>query len=95
MEAEQKSLEHRVEFATIDLKLTEEYKAQLTQPSPSISTRFHNALVTGFRDAAETVVSILLFFTEYAPSFLVWLALLLPAGWALWRRWRRSYAVAS
>ena len=29
MEAEQKTLEHRVEFATIDLKLAEEYKASL------------------------------------------------------------------
>ena len=95
MEAEQKSLEHRVDFATIDLKLTEEYKAQLNPPSPSISTRFHNAFVAGYRDAVETIVSILLFFAEYGPSLLIWLALLFPAGWLLWRRWRRSYALAS
>jgi hypothetical protein len=36
MEAEQKTQEHRVEFATIDLKLAEEYKAQLTTPAPSV-----------------------------------------------------------
>ena len=36
MEAEQKTLEHRVEFATIDLKLAEEYKVQLNAPSPSV-----------------------------------------------------------
>src|SRR5690349_4140814 len=45
--AEQKSLEHRVEYATVDLNLSEEYKAQLGTPAPSISTRFHNALVKG------------------------------------------------
>jgi hypothetical protein len=38
LEAEQKNLEHRVEFATVNLQLTEEYKAQLTPPAPSIST---------------------------------------------------------
>lgn len=95
MEAEQKSLEHRVDFATVDLKLSEEYKAQLNQPSPSISTRFRNSLVTGFRDALETVVGVVLFFAEYGPSLLVWLTILFPAAWLLWRRWRRSYVLNS
>jgi Domain of unknown function (DUF4349) len=95
MEAEQKSLEHRVDFASIDLRLTEEYKAQLGVPSPSTSTRFHNAFVTGYKDAVETVVGILLFFAEYIPSLLVWLALFFPAGWLFWRRWRRNYLLGS
>ena len=94
MEAEQKALEHRVQFASIDLRLTEEYKAQLTSPSPSTSTRFHNALVTGYKDAVETVVSILLFFAEYGPSMVAWLLLVFPFGWFFWRRWRR-YALGS
>lgn len=92
MEAEQKSLEHRVDFATVDLKLAEEYKAQLGSPSPAISTRFHNAGVTGYRDAVETVVGIILFFAAYGPSLLVWLIVLFPVPWLLWRRWRRGYA---
>jgi Domain of unknown function (DUF4349) len=95
MEAEQKALEHRVEFASIDLRLTEEYKAQLTSPSPSTSTRFHNAFVTGYKDAVETVVSILLFFAEYGPAIVVWLLLAFPFGWLFWRRWRRNYLVSS
>ncbi len=95
MEAEQKSLEHRVDFATIDLKLSEEYKAQLGSPSPSVSTRFHNAFVSGYRAAAETIISILLFFVEYVPSLLIWLLIFLPIVWLLWRRWRRSIAIAS
>jgi len=33
MEAEQKALEHRVDFATVELQLTEEYKAQLNPPA--------------------------------------------------------------
>jgi Domain of unknown function (DUF4349)/Putative zinc-finger len=95
MEAEQKSLEHRVEYATVDLNLSEEYKAQLRTPAPSISTRFHNALVKGIRSAQETVVGITLFCAEVGPSLVIWLVMLLPLGWFLWRRWRRTYGLAS
>jgi Domain of unknown function (DUF4349)/Putative zinc-finger len=93
MEAEQKSLEHRVDFATIDLSLGEEYKAQLNSPSSSTSTRFHNAVITGYRDALETVIGIVLFFAHVTPSLLVWLALLLPVAWFLRRRWLRARAI--
>jgi hypothetical protein len=95
MEAEQKSLEHRVDFATVDLRLAEEYKAQLNSPSPSISTRLHNALVAGYRAAVETVVGIILFFAEVGPSLLVWLIVLFPIAWLFWRRWRRGYAIGA
>jgi Domain of unknown function (DUF4349) len=95
MEAEQKSLEHRVEYATVDLNLSEEYKAQLRTPAPSISTRFHNAWVKGIRSAQETVVGITLFCAEVGPSLVIWLVMLLPLGWFLWRRWRRTYGLAS
>ena len=95
MEAEQKNLEHRVDFATVDVNLSEEYKAQLGTPAPSISTRFHNAVVKGIRGAQDTIVGILLFFAEAGPSFVLWAVLLLPAGWFFWRRWRRSYGLAS
>jgi hypothetical protein len=95
MEAEQKNLEHRVDFATVDLRLSEEYKAQLGSPSPSVATRFHNAFVSGYRAAAESVISFVLFFIEYGPSLLIWLLFLAPMFWLTWRRWRRSMAVAS
>ncbi len=95
MEAEQKSVEHRVDFATVDLKLSEEYKAQLGSPSPSVATRFHNAFVSGYRAATETFISILLFFAEVGPSLLIWLLIFLPMLWLLWRRWRRSMVAAS
>jgi hypothetical protein len=95
MEAEQKSLEHRVDFATVDLKLSEEYKAHLDSPSPSVATRFHNAFVAGYRSAAETIIGILLFFAEHGPTLLIWLLIFVPIPWLLWRRWRRSVAIAS
>jgi hypothetical protein len=90
MEAEQKNLEHRVDFATLDLKLSEEYKAKLDSPAPAISTLIHNAAVSGYRNVADTLLSIVLFFAEYGPVLFFWLLLLsIPAGF-VWRRWRHA-----
>jgi hypothetical protein len=92
MEAEQKNLEHRVDFATIDLKLSEEYKAKLDSPAPAISTLIHNAAVNGYRNVADTLLSIVLFFAEYGPVLCFWLLLFSVPAWLVWRRWRHATA---
>jgi hypothetical protein len=92
MEAEQKSLEHRVEFATIELRISEEYKAQLNNSSPSASTRIHNSLVAGYKNAAETLLGFVLFFAESGPTLLIWLVILLVPAFLLIRRFRRAAA---
>lgn len=92
MEAEQKNLEHRVDFATIDLKLSEEYKAKLDSPAPAISTLIHNAAVNGYRNVADTLLSIVLFFAEYGPVLFFWLLLFSIPAWLVWRRWRHAAA---
>jgi hypothetical protein len=92
MEAEQQTLEHRVSFATIDLKLAEEYKAQLTTPAPSVTMQLRNASVNGFRSVLESLLALVLFLAESAPTLLLWLLILLFPGWLLWRRYRRSFA---
>jgi hypothetical protein len=92
MEAEQKNLEHRVDFATVDLKLSEEYKAKLDSPAPAISTLIHNAAVNGYRNVADALLSIILFSAEYGPVLCFWLLLFsVPAG-LVWRRWRHATA---
>jgi Domain of unknown function (DUF4349)/Putative zinc-finger len=90
MEAEQKSLEHRVDFATVELQLTEEYKAQLNPPAASVSTRIHNALVAGYHNASETVLGIVMFFAEYGPALFIWLVILVLPVILLWRRYRKA-----
>ncbi|HZV89860.1 MAG TPA: DUF4349 domain-containing protein [Candidatus Binatus sp.] len=92
MEAEQKNLEHRVDFATIDLKLSEEYKAKLDSPAPAISTLIHNAAVNGYRNVADTLLSIVLFFAEYGPVLAFWFLVLSTPAWLVWRRWRHATA---
>jgi hypothetical protein len=90
MEAERKALEHRVDFSSIELSLTEEYKAQLDGSSPSVSTRMHNALVDGFEHAAESLLSLLVFFMEAGPILLLWGAVLFLPAFFVIRRYRRA-----
>jgi hypothetical protein len=95
MEAEQKTLEHRVDFSTIDLKFAEEYKAQLSSPAPSIGMQLRNATINGFRSASESVLGIVLFFAESGPTLLLWLAILFVPARLLWRRYQRAYALST
>jgi len=93
MEAEQQTMEHRVNFATIDLKLAEEYKAQLSSPAPSVGMQLRNASVNGFRNASETLLGILLFFAESGPTLLLWLLILLFPARLIWKRYKRQLAM--
>ncbi len=84
MEAEQKNLQNRVSFATLQVELHEEYKAELDMATPSVGGRLRNALVEGYRAAADSLVGTILFFFNVGPFLLVWSALLFfPArfGW--------------
>lgn len=92
MEAEQKDLEHRVNFATVELQLTEEYRAQLNPPAASISTRIYNGLVDGYHHASETVLGIVIFFAENGPTLLIWLMILVFPAILIWRRYRKARA---
>jgi hypothetical protein len=90
MEAEQKALEHRVDFATVEIRLSEEYKARIDVPDNSALTRLHNAFVAGYHNASETILGIVLFLEEFGPAILIWLVILaLPVmGWRRYRRLR-------
>jgi hypothetical protein len=92
MEAEQKDLERRVSFATVELQLTEEYRAQLNPPAASVSTRIYNAFVKGYHDASETILGIVFFFAENGPTLLIWLAILALPAILVWRRYRKALA---
>jgi hypothetical protein len=95
MEAERQTLEHRVDFATLNLTLAEEFKAQLSSPAPSLGTQWRNSIVTGFRNAFDSLFALILFLSEAAPVLLLWLAILSPLAWLLWRRYRTMHAAIS
>lgn len=92
MESDQTALEHRVDFASIDLQLTEEFKAQLDSPVSSASNRLYNSFVAGFHHASETVLGILLFIEEFGPTILIWLAILGLPAFFVWKRYRKMHS---
>jgi len=85
MEARTKNLEHRVDFATIDLKFSEEHQAKLDSRAPAISTVVHNAAVNGYRNVTDTLVSIVLFFAACGSVLLFRVLLLFIPAWLVWR----------
>jgi hypothetical protein len=95
MEAGQKMLEHRVDFATIDLRIAEEYKAQLTSPAPSVGMQLRNATINGFRTVSESLLAIVLFFAETGPTLLLWSLILFVPARLLWRRYQRAHALST
>ena len=91
MEADQRALQSRIDFATITLSVTEEYKASLNGAPSSMGTRLHNAFVTGYHSVVENVIGLLAWLLEAGPTLLLWAALLFfPIRWA-WRRLRRAF----
>ena len=94
MEAEQNALEHRVDFASVELHLSEEYRQHIDSTDGSVSNRVHNAFVAGYRNAAATILGIALFFVEYGPTLLIFLAIFGLPAFLVWRRYRRALAKA-
>lgn len=92
MEAAQRAMEHRVDFASVEVQLTEVYKAQLASPADSVSTRMHNAFVAGCHNATETLLGFVLFAEEYGPALVIWLAVLAIPVLLVWRRYRRIHS---
>jgi uncharacterized protein DUF4349/putative zinc finger protein len=90
MEADQKSLQTRVDFATIELSVQEEYKASLQGAPTATATRLHNAAVDGYRAAVDSVIGVGVWALQALPTILLWVvALFAPARW-IWRRLRRT-----
>jgi len=95
MEGEQKVLNTRITYSEITLDVHEEYKASLESDSPSVSHRIRNAVVEGFRAAAEGLLSVFTFLLYAAPSLLIAAIILFwPARWAL-RRLRNARNAAA
>lgn len=85
-EAEQKSLSTQIAFATVNLTLSEEYKAPLNTGETSALIRLRNAAVEGYRNVVGLVMDVVEFLLSAGPVLLILVAVaFVPALW-LWRR---------
>jgi anti-sigma factor RsiW len=90
MEAQLRNMEKQVSYASIDVKLREEYKPALNLAPPATGTRLRNALVDGYKSAMESALGLVLFVFQEGPTILFWLLLLFfPARWT-WRNLRAA-----
>jgi hypothetical protein len=88
MQGESTILVHRVNYATVQVDLTEEYRQVLGSGPISTSTKLRNSLVEGFANLEGGAVGLLVFLFAVGPSLLFWLAILLIPGWFVWKRFR-------
>jgi len=87
MEAERKNLANSVDFATLNVKLFEEYRAGFQTPR-SKSFRLRNAAIEGYRMTVESVTGAAAFLLAYGPSVLFWSAILFFPVRFIWQRLR-------
>ena len=81
-------LVHRVNYATVQVDLNEEYRQVLGSGTVSTGMKIRNAAVQGFANLEEGAVALLVFLFAVGPSLLFWLAILLVPGWFVWKRFR-------
>ncbi len=94
MEAKKKLLDRRITFATLNVTISEEFKAQIQMVPGSIGTRFRNAAIDGYQSAVSGLITFLLFLISAGPSLLLWTAIIFLPTWLIWKRWRRNKAKA-
>jgi hypothetical protein len=88
MDAERTNLQNQIQYATLQLKLSEEYKAQIDVPATSTGTQLHNALVDGYRGALDSAVGLVVSLLSYGPTILFWGLLLYFPSRLVWKRLR-------
>lgn len=89
MEAQQKDTVNKVQYATIQIEVSEEYRAAIEPDVPSAGTRIRNASIEGYQGALESALGFALFILRYGPALLFWAAVAVPVGLLL----RRAYHV--
>lgn len=92
-EAEQRARKTRVDFATAQISVTEDFRATLQVAPPSTPTRLHNAVIEGYHGVVESLIGFTVRVLEEGPVMLLWgLLLFFPARW-IWKRWLRAKLV--
>jgi Domain of unknown function (DUF4349) len=90
MEAQERAMKGRVDFATVTIQIDENYRAEMRIDSQPLGMRLRNAFVDGVRDAASGVIDVVLGLLGVLPSFAIWVLLLLWPARLIWRRVRRA-----
>ena len=70
-EAEQKTLSHRIAFASLQLTVAEQYQRHLSSDHGGAVVRFRNAAVKGYQTVLDVASGLLVFALSYGPLLLI------------------------
>ncbi len=91
--ADQKALSNQIALASIQLAISEEFKASLNWNRSSFLTRMRNAALQGYERLLDLVFGAIEALVSYGPAALLVLAVLFfPARWT-WKQWRVRLAM--
>jgi hypothetical protein len=90
MDAERKTLNSRVTYATVQIEMTTERKAEGIGGPVSVSTRLRNAVVDGYAAAVENAISLTVFLAEILPTVLLGAVVIAPLAWFIRRARQRT-----
>lgn len=90
MDGQRTLLLHRVDYASVQVQLHEEYHASLGAGTSPTGTTLRNAAIEGFRNLRDGLVGATLLLLAYGPATIVWLAIVLIPLWLVWRRLRST-----
>ena len=88
MQGQAATLVHRVNYATVQVNLNEEYRQVLGSGQVSTGTKIRNAAVEGLTNVEQGAVALVVFLFTVGPSLLFGLAIFLLPAWFLWKRLR-------
>lgn len=91
MEAQRKAMRNQVDYATLTLTISEDYKAELKVVPPSTGTLISNAAVDGYRSLVDGLLGLLLWLLSWLPSLLLWFAVFFFPARYTWRRVKQHF----
>jgi hypothetical protein len=91
MEAQLKTMKNQVSFASLDLTITEQYKAELKVVPPSLGDQLRNAGIDGIRSIRDAVISVLFWLLSTGPILLFWTLILFYPARIVWKKLRPRF----
>lgn len=88
MEAQRKHLENQVNYASVNFSIQEDSRAQLNVLPFSTGMRFRYAFIAGYRLLIDSLIEVSVWLLAWAPTLLVWSALVFLAVRFAWKKVR-------
>ena len=95
LEKRWKKLASRVEYALVEIQITERYQAHLDLRTAWTSSDLRNSLIEGLEGVILSFVAVLAVFLRYGLALSVWMGILYWPFRRLWRRYRGTHPMPS